>query len=200
MKSITTLNETRQQIQEAVIELFKGMTLKDRLLQGGLTAIQAASSAYIAYVIGAIMHSEQAVWAAITAIMVTQHSYTETKNLSRDQFVGAMIGGLLGFVGVLLAGNHYLTVYVMTVACTIIICWCLNVGSAARLGGATATIVMLFPGRGPLWDIPLTRLGEVTLGIICAMSVCWLISKIERYWCITRYERELINTSLRSDK
>ena len=186
MKSISTLNETRLQIQETVAELFKGMTLKDRLLQGGLTAIQATSSACIAYSIGSIVHSEQAVWAAITAIMVTQHSYAETKHLSRDQFIGAMIGGLLGFVGVLLAGSHYLAAYAMTVACTIIICWCLNVGSAARLGGTTATIVMLFPGNGPLWDIPLTRLGEVTLGTVCAMSVCWLISKIERYWYSTR--------------
>lgn len=26
------------------------------------------------------------------------------------------------------------------------------------------------------------RLGEVTLGTVCALGVCWVMSKIERRW------------------
>lgn len=46
----------------------------------------------------------------------------------------------------------------------------------------TATIVMLFPGNGPLWDIPLIRLGEVTLGTVCALLVRAVLARIERWW------------------
>ncbi|WP_323121665.1 FUSC family protein [Burkholderia alba] len=179
METLKTFNETRRQIQQAVFDLFKGLSLKERLLQGVLMALQAVIGASIAYGIGRALHSEQAVWAAITAIAVTQHNYADTMNLSRDQFIGAMVGGLLGFAGAALGGGHYVA-YAITIVVVIVCCWCLNVGSAARLGAITATIVLLFPGNGPLWDIPLVRLGEVTLGTVCAVAVSWTLSVIER--------------------
>ncbi|KWE52609.1 hypothetical protein WL76_15575 [Burkholderia ubonensis] len=182
MNTLRTLNETRQQIQQSVFDLFKGLSLRQRLAQGGLMALQAVCGACLAYGIGRALHTEQAVWAAITAIAVTQHNYADTMSLSRDQFVGAMVGGVLGFAGAALGGGHDMLAYAIAVAVVIVCCWCLNVGSAARLGGVTATIVMLFPGSGPLWDIPLVRLGEVTLGTVCALGVCWATSKIERRW------------------
>ncbi|TDA47650.1 FUSC family protein [Burkholderia pyrrocinia] len=176
MDTIRTLNEARQQIQQSVFDLFKGLTFGERFVQGVLMAIQAVCGACLAYTIGRALHTEQAVWAAVTAIAVTQHNYSDTMSLSRDQFVGAMIGGVLGFAGAALGGDR-LVAYALAVALTIVCCWCLNVGSAARLGGVTATIVLLFPGNGPLM-----RLGEVTLGTVCALGVCWGMSRIERRW------------------
>jgi hypothetical protein len=35
---------------------------------------------------------------------------------------------------------------------------------------------------GPAWDKALMRLGEVTLGTICALLVAFLMSWIERRW------------------
>lgn len=181
MDTIRTLNEARQQIQQSIFDLFKGLTFGERLAQGGLMAFQAVCGACLAYAIGRALHTEQAVWAAITAIAVTQHNYSDTMSLSRDQFIGAMVGGVLGFAGAALGGDRMLA-YALTVAVVIVCCWCLNVGSAARLGGVTATIVLLFPGNGPLWDIPLMRLGEVALGTLCALGVCWVMSRVERRW------------------
>ncbi|KML51876.1 membrane protein [Burkholderia cepacia] len=181
MDTIRTLNEARQQIQQSIFDLFKGLTFGERLAQGVLMAVQAVCGACLAFAIGRALHTEQAVWAAVTAIAVTQHNYSDTMSLSRDQFIGAMIGGVLGFAGAALGGDR-LVAYALAVALTIVCCWCLNVGSAARLGGVTATIVLLFPGNGPLWDIPLMRLGEVALGTVCALGVCWVMSKIERRW------------------
>ncbi|WP_186140539.1 FUSC family protein [Burkholderia gladioli] len=185
MDTIRTLDETRRQIQQSLASLFKGMSLRQRAAQGAVMALQAVCGACLAYGIGLALHSEQAVWAAVTAIAVTQHQYADTMNLSRDQFIGAMVGGVLGFTGAALghanAGMHVLA-YAVAIAATIVICWCLDVGSAARLGGVTATIVMLFPGNGPLWDIPLIRLGEVTLGTVCALLVCAVLARIERWW------------------
>ncbi len=175
----TTFADARRQIQQSVLSLFKGLSLRERLVQGALMALQAVIGASLAYGIGRALHTEQAVWAAVTAIAVTQHNYADTMSLSRDQFIGAMVGGVLGFAGAAFGGGHYLA-YAVTIVVVIICCWCLNVGSAARLGGVTATIVLLFPGNGPLWDIPLVRLGEVTLGTLCALVVCWVLSLFER--------------------
>ncbi|AOJ02479.1 hypothetical protein WS70_12120 [Burkholderia mayonis] len=181
METIKAFNDARRQIQQSVLDLFKGLSLKERLMQGVLMAVQAAGGACLAYGIGRALHTEQAVWAAITAIAVTQHNYADTINLSRDQFIGAMVGGLIGFAAAATGSGHVVT-YAVTIVIAIICCWCLNVGSAARLGAITATIVLLFPGEGPLWDIPLVRLGEVTLGTACAMAVGWTMSQIERRW------------------
>lgn len=179
METQKAFNETRREIQQSIFSLFKGLPLNERARQGALMALQAVCGASLAYGVGRALHSEQAVWAAITAIAVTQHNYADTMNLSRDQFIGAMVGGLMGFAGAALGGGHYLA-YAITIAVVIVCCWCLNVGSAARLGAITATIVLLFPGNGALWDIPLIRLGEVTLGTISAVLVSWVISRIER--------------------
>lgn len=181
METIKSFNSARQQIQRSALDLFKGLPLGERALQGLLMAVQAASGACLAYGIGRALHTEQAVWAAITAIAVTQHSYADTISLSRDQFVGAIVGGLVGFAGAA-TGIGHVAAYAMTIVAAIVCCWCLNVGSAARLGAITATIVLLFPGGGPLWGVPLVRLGEVTLGTACATVVSWTITQIERRW------------------
>lgn len=144
-------------------------------------AIQAMLGASIAFAIAQALGVEQPFWAAITAIAVSQHSYVDTRNLSRDQFIGAMVGGGCGLAGALFGGGHF-AAYAATVGAAIVICWIANVASAARLGGITATIMLLVPGMGPPWDVALVRLGEVTLGTVSALLVCGLISRIERHW------------------
>ncbi|WP_257756844.1 FUSC family protein [Burkholderia glumae] len=185
MDPIRTLDDTRRDIQQSLLALFKGMSLRERVMQGAMMALRAVCGACLAYGIGHALHSGQAVWAAVTAIAVTQHHYSDTVKLSRDQFVGAMVGGVLGFAGAALGSSTFpaqLLVYAAAITATIMACWCLDVGSAARLGGVTATIVLLFPSNGPLWDIPLIRLGEVTLGTVCALVVCALLAWLERQW------------------
>jgi hypothetical protein len=135
-----TRNETRRRAADVLIDLLKSLPFRERLAEGSLTALQAVCGACLAYGIACALHMQQAFWAAITAIAVTQHSYADTRNLSRDQFIGAMAGGLFGFAGASLgAGTHEILGYAMTIAAVIIFCWCVNVGSAARLGAITAT-------------------------------------------------------------
>jgi uncharacterized membrane protein YgaE (UPF0421/DUF939 family) len=86
-----------------------------------------------------------------------------------------------GLAGALLGGGYFIA-YMVTVAAAIIICWVANIGSAARLGGITATIMLLVPRIGPAWEVALIRLGEVTLGTVSALVVCWLIRGAERRW------------------
>ncbi|PRZ51513.1 fusaric acid resistance family protein [Paraburkholderia fungorum] len=177
-------NSRRAERANAANSLFaflKTLPLGDRLAEGGVMAAQAVAGASLAFAIGRWLHTEQAFWAAITAIAVSQHSYIDTRNLSRDQFIGAMVGGICGLVGATLGGGN-LAAYAATVAVAILTCWVVNVGSAARLGGITATIMLLVPGTGSPWDKALLRLGEVTLGTICALLVTLIMSSIEKRW------------------
>jgi uncharacterized membrane protein YccC len=174
-------NEARNRAANVLIDLVKSLPFRERLAEGSMTALQAVSGACLAYGIACALHPQQAFWAAITAIAVTQHSYTDTRNLSRDQFVGAMAGGIFGFVGASLgAGTHEILGYATTTAAVIVVCWCLNVGSAARLGAITATIVLLVPAQGPLWDVPLFRLVQVVLGTVSTLLISWLFSQVQR--------------------
>jgi uncharacterized membrane protein YccC len=174
-------NEARVRAADVLIDLVKSLPLRDRLAEGSLTALQAVCGACLAYGIASALHAQQAFWSAITAIAVTQHSYADTRNLSRDQFIGAMAGGLFGFVGASLgAGTHEILGYAATTAAVIVACWCVNVGSAARLGAITATIVLLVPAEGPLWDVPLFRLVQVVLGTVSTLLVSWLFTQVQQ--------------------
>ena len=176
-----TRHEARTRAADVLIDLLKGLPLRDRLAEGSLMALQAVCGACLAYGIASALHTQQAFWAAITAIAVTQHNYADTRNLSRDQFIGAMAGGLFGFVGASLgAGAHEILGYATTIAAVIVFCWCVNVGSAARLGAITATIVLLVPTQGPLWDVPLFRLVQVVLGTVSTLLVSWLFTQVQR--------------------
>ena len=172
---------TRASAGESLFAFLKALPFAERLTEGSLMAFQAVAGASLAFGIGRALHTQQAFWAAITAIAVSQHSYIDTRKLSRDQFIGAMAGGLCGLAGATL-GHGYFAAYAATVAAAIVICWIVNVGSAARLGGITATIMLLVPGIGPAWDKALLRLGEVTLGTVCALLIAWLMSRAERHW------------------
>ncbi|MGV2293604.1 FUSC family protein [Trinickia sp. YCB016] len=174
-----TRNEARIRADDVLIDLLKSLPFRDRLAEGSLTALQAVCGACLAYGIACALHTEQAFWAAITAISVTHPRYADTRNLSRDQFIGAMAGGLLGFVGASFgAGKHEILGYAATIAAVIIVCWCVNVGSAARLGAITATIVLLVPEQGPLWGVPLFRLLQVVLGTVSTLLVSWLFTQV----------------------
>lgn len=172
---------TLSSLQQSVLGTLKRLPLKSRLAQGVLMALRAVCAAGLAYGIGHALHTQQAFWAAITAIGVTQHDYADTLSQSRDQFVGALAGGICGFAAATL-GPGNVAAYLVAVAVVIVGCWCLKVGSAARLGGITTTIVMLVPAYGPAWDIALIRFAEVTIGMLCALPVGWLFSFAERRW------------------
>jgi uncharacterized membrane protein YgaE (UPF0421/DUF939 family) len=168
-------------LQQSALSALKSLPLKSRMVQGLLMALRAVCGAGLAYSIGRALHAEQAFWAAITAIAVTQHDYADTLSQSRDQFIGAAAGGVCGFAAATL-GTENIAIYLAAVAVVIVACWCLKVSTAARLAGVTTTIVLLVPAHGPIWTVALFRCAEVTLGMLCALPVCWLFSYIERKW------------------
>jgi uncharacterized membrane protein YgaE (UPF0421/DUF939 family) len=168
-------------VQQQLAQLYKHMPWGNRLLKGLSLGLQALAAASLGYGLGLLLHTEQAFWAALTAIAVTQQTYIDTRNASRDQVIGATIGAAVAMAATYLMGDSYLC-YAGTMLAVIMLCWGFNVGNAGKLSATTATIVMLVPHVGSFWTVALTRLGEVTLGIACALVVTGVAHWLERRW------------------
>lgn len=168
-------------LQESARRALKRLPLKSRAAQGLLMAARIAGGAGLAYGVGLLLHTEQAFWAALTAIAVAQQNYADTLTQSRDQIIGAAAGGVCGFAAATL-GPGNLDGYLAALIVVVVGCWLLNIGSAARLGAITTTIILIVPAHGPPWDVALIRFAEVSIGMACALPVSWVISYAERRW------------------
>ena len=138
-------------------------------------------AATLGYFAALALGLEQGYWAAITAISVSQSSYAEVRSSSRDQFLGAMIGGLIGMAVATLGHGNYLA-YVLAVSIGMLLCSTFNLGAAGSISGITTTIIMLVPHAGAFWQFALFRLGEVTLGATAALLVTRAFGLLERRW------------------
>jgi len=155
--------------------------LSNRLrLAGGLEhGVMSASAALIAYLPAHALGLPESFWGAITAIAVVQTEYGATRTTARDQFTGAAVGGLVGAAVAVTIGDD-LAAYALAVVCAIMACWILNIVSAARLAGTTATIILLVPHQGSAEAIMLARITEVAWGVSVAIAVVWLITRLSR--------------------
>lgn len=165
--------------QQALDRLFRELPMGKRLRTGAFLAFKGALGASVAFAIGHALHTEQAFWAAISALAVTQPHYLDSRGAGRDRCIGTALGGIAGFVGLWLGQSADLLTFAIVLAAVTVACWAANAGPAARIAGITTAIVLLVPAEGPRWEIPLYRLGEVVLGTICALVVGWLVSRWE---------------------
>ncbi len=167
--------------QQGMASIYRRLPWWHRMVQGLWLAALALVASSAAYGLGLLLHTQQAFWAALTAIAVTQQSYLDTRASSRDQIIGALVGGVCGLTAALVWGEHYVG-YAVAIVVSITACWLFGVGSAGRLSGSTTTIVMLVPHNGSFWWVALTRIGEVALGIACALLVVALAERLQARW------------------
>lgn len=165
--------------QQALDRLFRTLPLGGRLRTGAFMAIKTVISALVAYAIGYALHTEQAFWAAISAVAVTQPHFGDTQGAGRDRCIGTALGGVAGLLGLWIAGTGDALTFALTLAVVTLVCWAANAGKAARIAGITTAIILLVPSTGPRWEIPLYRFGEVVLGTLCALVIGWLVSQVE---------------------
>ncbi|WP_077519096.1 FUSC family protein [Rhodanobacter sp. C03] len=166
-------------LSDEMLRLRQALPPRERLIAGLVQALRAVLAATLGYFIALELGLGQGFWAAITAISVSQNSYAEVRSSSRDQFTGAMIGGLIGLGAAMLGHEHYLA-YVLAVIAGMLLCSVLNLGAAGRISGITTTIIMLVPHSGAFWQFALFRLGEVTLGAIAALLVTLVFGVLAR--------------------
>jgi uncharacterized membrane protein YgaE (UPF0421/DUF939 family) len=178
------LRDSRRQLvffHRQLEDLYRHLPWGHRLIDGLSMGAQALAAGSLGYGVGLLLHTEQAFWGALTAIAVTQQTYMDTRKSSLDQVIGAAIGGTVALIGSYVAKDNY-TSYAITMTIAIVLCWCFKVGSSGKLSATTVTIVMLVPHAGPFWTVALTRLGEVTIGIVSALLVTRIAHWLEDRW------------------
>lgn len=178
-RPLADLLRRAEQVGEEVARMRRALSRRDRLLTGLAYALRALAAAALGYYGARALGLTQGFWAAITAISVTQASYAEVSHSSRDQFIGAIIGGLVGIMAAALVHDQF-PAYALALLVGMTLCWMLDLGAAGRIAGVTVTIVMLVPHEGTFLQFALFRLGEVVLGATAALLVTRLSTPLER--------------------
>ncbi|MET3653387.1 FUSC family protein [Dyella japonica] len=168
-------------VERGLATMYHHLPWTHRLMQALWLSLLTVLSASIAYGLGLALHAEQAFWAPLTAVAVTQQSYMETRTSSRDQLIGAFVGSVAGFSARLALGDMYIA-YPMAIVASITTCWLFRLGNAARLSCITPTIIMLVPYTGSFWLIALLRIAQVALGIASAMVVVSVAERVQQWW------------------
>ncbi len=167
-------------LRQQLARLRKRLPLRRRLVGGTAHGLMSASAALIAYVPTQALNLREGFWSAITAIAVVQTEFRATRTMARDQFLGAATGGLIG-LAVLSTVGQDLVAYAMAVILSLTACWLLNVASAGRLAGITATIILLVPHVGTAQQMFGSRLFEVGWGVTVAIAVGWVATRMMRH-------------------
>jgi len=164
-------------LRQQLARLRKRLPLRRRLVGGTAHGLMSASAALIAYVPTQALNLREGFWSAITAIAVVQTEFRATRTMARDQFLGAATGGLIG-LAVLGSVGQDLVAYAVAVILSLTACWLLNVASAGRLAGITATIILLVPHHGTAQQMFGSRLLEVGWGVSVAVAVGWVATRM----------------------
>jgi uncharacterized membrane protein YgaE (UPF0421/DUF939 family) len=130
----------------------KFLPMRRRLTGGLAQGLMSTAAALIAYLPTKPLGLQEGFWGSITAIAVVQAELAATQTSARDQFAGALIGGLISALILSIAGHQSLWAYALGVTLSMLVCWLLNRSSAARLSGSTATIILLVPHTGTVAD------------------------------------------------
>jgi uncharacterized membrane protein YccC len=166
-------------LADQLARLQKRLPFGRRLTRGSGHGVMSAIAAIIAYLPTQALGLNEGFWAAITALAVAQTEFGAARSVARDQFVGAALGGVIGLC-IYLAAGPGLVSYMAAVLLSILTCWLVNVASAARLAGITATIILLVPHLGTPQQMLLSRVFEVGWGICAAIGTVWAVTSINR--------------------
>jgi uncharacterized membrane protein YccC len=164
-------------LNTGLARLRRSAPLLRRLAGGAHHGAISACAALVAFIPAHAIGLSQSFWSAITAISVTQTEFRATETTARDQFLGAAVGGLVGLCTFLALGQS-LTVYALAVVLAMLVCSALNVASASRLAGITATIILLVPHAGSPQTMFWSRIAEVGWGVCVAVCVVWLAGRL----------------------
>ncbi len=129
------------------------------------TAVAAVASVLVAR----LFRLPEAYWAPITTLVITQSSLGAALAVSRQRFVGTVLGAVVGAIVASYFGPNVLVfgagVFVLGLLCAV----AHADRSAYRFGGVTLAIVLLVPRTGPAWRIAFHRFAEVSIGIGVAL-------------------------------
>lgn len=164
-------------LNTSLLGLRRALPLLHRLAGGAHQGAISACAALLAFMPAHAIGLSQSFWSAITAISVAQTEFHAAQTTARDQFLGAAVGGLTGLCTFFAFGQS-LIVYALAVILAMLVCWVINVASASRLAGITATIILLVPHVGSPESMFVSRLVEVGWGVCVAVAIVWLAGRL----------------------
>ncbi|SAL69368.1 membrane protein-like protein [Caballeronia udeis] len=134
-------------------------------------------SCLLSYAVAKLATLPELYWAVITTlVVVTQPSLNQALNIGRDQIVGAVIGGVIGMVGLfaIVRGAQPLIVFAIALLpLAALAAW----RPTLRLACVTLVVVVLVPasGLGSPFERPIDRLCEILIGAGSALLVAFLM-------------------------
>ena len=132
-------------------------------------AIRTALAAGLAVAIARFLRLAFPLYAMIAAIIVTDLSPSQTRNLGLQRLAGTVLGATLGAA---LSPLQYLGPWAigLGILLTMFLCHCFHLQAAAKVAAYTCAIVLLEHGVHP-WSYALYRLIETVLGCGVAGAV-----------------------------
>jgi len=168
-----------RRLRSRLTELVKRLSPRERLRDGLTSGLITTVAAIAAYLPTQALGLREGFWAAIAAIFVAQSEFGAARTTARDQIAGAAIGSVISAIVILTIGRG-IAEYALAIALAIICAWVLNVATAARLAGVTATILLLTPHQGTVEMMMLSRVFEVGWGICAAIATVWIATRFSK--------------------
>jgi len=132
-------------------------------------SVRTAVAAVVSVLTAQLFRLQEAYWAPITTMVITQSARGAAASVSWKRFVGTGLGALIGgLVATYFHRNVLLfafTVLILGPLCTLV----RADRSAYRFGGVTLAIVLLIPRADPPWEVAFHRFAEVSIGIGVAL-------------------------------
>lgn len=140
------------------------------LTQSVKTAIAGVASLYAAK----LCRLPEDYWASITALIVMQSNVGATLSASWTRLAGTAVGAIVGAVFMVMWGANTMA-FACAVAIAFYLCSVLKLGESQRLSTVTVAILMLIGRNSSAWAIALHRFLEVSIGILVAMLISFVL-------------------------
>lgn len=139
-------------------------------------AFATAVAVIVCLMLAALLHLQEAYWAAISVVVVLQPDMQPTVSAARDRLLGTAVGAVMGWLAALVWHGNVL-VFGLAMAISFMMCGILGLKNAKRLAGAIICLVALVPAAGPKWRMALDRFVAVSFGIVVAVVISWLLHR-----------------------
>lgn len=141
---------------------------------------RTAVAAVVSLLAAQVCHLPEPFWAPITTLVIAQSSVGGAWAISRQRFIGTVLGAVLGAM----AASYFepnpsaalrVVVFGISVFLLGVVCELSHLDVAAyRFGGITLVVVLLVPLHGTAWLNALHRFATVSMGIAVALLMAEL--------------------------
>lgn len=136
--------------------------------------MRTAVAAVVSLLVARLFRLQEAYWAAITTLVISQSSLGAALTVSEQRFIGTTFGAIIGAIVASQFGPNALLfgacVFILGPLCAMV----RSDRSAYRFGGVTLAIVLMVPRTDPAWRVAFHRFAEVSIGIGVALILAWV--------------------------